>query len=63
MPTKYYDFEVAAKSSNSWTLPETPKPLNRYVKTVERDPKNVNIPSDPESIDDHVDVQLSPEEK
>jgi hypothetical protein len=33
------------------------------VTARERDPKNVNIPTDPDSIDDHLEVELSPEEK
>ena len=65
VPTKYYDFQVTAKDSNSWALPDlpTPSPKSRYVKARERNPKNVDIPSDPESIDDHLELELSPEEK
>jgi hypothetical protein len=66
VPEKYYDFEVSAKNSNSWSLSELPKSQSRsrYVKAVERNAKNVDIPSDPESIDEHLeDNEISPEAK
>ena len=33
------------------------------MTSPERNLKNVNIPSDPESIDDHVEEEMSPEDK
>ncbi len=42
---------------------KSPAQSSRFVKSSEKNLSNVNIPSDPESIDEFVEVNMSPEQK